>query len=257
MLRAGARWVARAALVAALLLLALLAIGPHAGWFQGLTVLSGSMRPTFDAGDIVVATPARVSDLRSGDIIVYLAPPPNSAVVSHRIVSVRPDGDSVLVQTRGDANPVADPWTARLPAGTAWRVRYVVPRLGRVLNWLQHGPLRPVILFGCPVLLALCLLVWIWRPAPRKRPAPGKQPTPTARREPAWLRADPPRSAQPAWGEVRDRKPDRPRFVSLDELLEGPGGQVDAGHGVEPVGVYDDPVLGLDPPVERDLHLGV
>ena len=245
MLRAGARWVARAALVAALLLLALLAIGPHAGWFQGLTVLSGSMRPTFDAGDVVVATPARVSDLRSGDIIVYLAPPPNSAVVSHRIVSVRPDGDSVLVQTRGDANPVADPWTARLPAGTAWRVRYVVPRLGWVLNWLHYGPLRPVILYGCPVLLALCLLVWIWRPA-------RKPPTPTAR-----PRADRPRSAQPAWGEVRDRKPDRPRFVSLDELLEGPGGQVDAGHGVEPVGVYDDPLLGLDPPVERDLHLGV
>src|SRR5256885_11069134 len=145
--RACARWATRAAVVAALLLLALLAIGPHAGWFQGLTVLSGSMRPTFDAGDIVVATPARVSDLRSGDIIVYLAPPPNSAVVSHRIVSVRPDGDSVLVQTRGDANPVADPWTARLPAGTAWRVRYVVPRLRWGLNWRPYGPLHPVLLY--------------------------------------------------------------------------------------------------------------
>src|SRR2546430_7166125 len=121
--RACARWATRAAVVAALLLLALLAVGPHAGWFQGLTVLSGSMRPTFDAGDVVVATPERVTDLRCGDIIVYQAPPPVSAVISHRIVSVRPDGDSVVVQTRGDANPVAGPWAARLPPGTPWRVR--------------------------------------------------------------------------------------------------------------------------------------
>jgi signal peptidase I len=188
MVRRLVRAASWAGVLSVMLALVALAIGPHEGWFQELTVLSGSMQPTFNAGDVVVATREPVTDLRVGDIIVYTAPTPTPIVVSHRIVAVRPDGASVVVHTKGDANPVEDPWAARLPAGTVWRVRHVIPRIGWVLNWLQYGPARPVILYGCPALLALWLLVRIWRPRPsrpaRPRAARSRPPRPAPRRRP-------------------------------------------------------------------------
>jgi len=75
-----------------------------------LTVLSGSMRPTFRPGDLVIdnaVTSANANRLAVGNVITYRLP--SGGLVTHRIIHVLtgPSGD-VTYQTQGDANNIAD-----------------------------------------------------------------------------------------------------------------------------------------------------
>ena len=72
---------------------------------------------------------------------------------------------TVTVQTKGDANTAADPWTATLNGDTAYRVRGVVPVLGHVIEALRAPIVAQVLLYGAPTLLVGWLLLTIWRPA--------------------------------------------------------------------------------------------
>jgi hypothetical protein len=78
-------------------------------------------------------------------------------------VETAPDG-SVSVQTKGDANEAADPWTATLKGDTAYQVRAVVPALGNVIQALRAPVVTQALLYGAPTLLVGWLLLTIWRP---------------------------------------------------------------------------------------------
>lgn len=77
-----------------------------------LTVLSGSMTPTFRPGDLVVddpITPAQSQRLTPGDVITFHVTGSSEELITHRIVAVRTDPDGrVAYQTKGDANNVVD-----------------------------------------------------------------------------------------------------------------------------------------------------
>lgn len=82
-----------------------------------LTVLSGSMVPTFHPGDMVVdnsLTGDETSRLAKGDIITFHEANTTGQLITHRIVAVRHEkvlGSSsgvVAYLTKGDANNVAD-----------------------------------------------------------------------------------------------------------------------------------------------------
>jgi signal peptidase I len=97
-------------------------------------VLSGSMAPTAAAGDLAITQPVPVESLQVGDVIAF-RPPGADTPVLHRITSI---GDGTIT-TRGDANPVDDPWRIRLAGTTAYRLVTVVPFVG----WFTsvRGPL--------------------------------------------------------------------------------------------------------------------
>lgn len=62
-----------------------------------------------------------VADVQVGMILSYQIPAEDHQVVSHRVVEVtQDDGGTTTVQTRGDANPGLDPWTATLQGDTTW-----------------------------------------------------------------------------------------------------------------------------------------
>lgn len=77
-----------------------------------LTVLSGSMTPTFRPGDLVVDNPLSADQTRRlapGDVITFHVSGSSTELITHRIVAVRPKPDNrVAYQTKGDANNVAD-----------------------------------------------------------------------------------------------------------------------------------------------------
>ena len=160
----------------ALLALVLLGVLPNLGWYRTETVLSGSMKPYFSPGDIVVVTPEPTSRVRVGQVISYHVPVGDHHVQSHRVIQIVRGGDHPLVRTKGDANNAADPWTARLDGGTAWQVRAVVPKAGWGIVWLRTPAIRRFAIFFVPLLLAILGLWRIWG-TPRKddaatRPAP-------------------------------------------------------------------------------------
>jgi signal peptidase len=86
-------------------------------------------------------------------------------LITHRVISVQHGpGGSVTVNTKGDANKAADPWTATLQGDTAYQVRGVVPEIGNLIRVLRTPGVTDVLLYGAPALLAGWLLLSIWRP---------------------------------------------------------------------------------------------
>src|SRR6202451_2443871 len=155
-------WAQSGRLALALILFLSLAVLPRLGLYRPVTVLSGSMRPTFSPGDMVIDFPEPVSAVRVGQVISYQVPVGIHQVETHRIVRILQGGAHPTIQTQGDANNYHDPWTAKLEGNTAWRMVAVIPHLGYVVNWLRGPTLQKAAIFVAPALLALLILSEIW-----------------------------------------------------------------------------------------------
>ena len=157
-----------AAAVLGIALLVGLGLGPRTGAYRTLTVFTGSMSPTFEAGSMIVQTPVDAADIRVGDVITYRIPVQDKRVVTHRVVDIVEPGNRPVVVTQGDGNEEPDPWTARLE-GDTWRTRASIPLLGSALERLRSDGVRQVTTVGLPFLLAVLWLKDIW-----KRPNPSE-----------------------------------------------------------------------------------
>lgn len=154
-------------LVVAASALAFLVVGPMLGMYRTVTVLSGSMRPTFSPGDMIVVSPEPMSSLRVGDVITYSTPTAGNPVETHRVVSIQSTGGDPIVQTKGDANNTADPWHAQLHGATVWRYRFHLPAFGYPLLWLRLRWVHVATTLMVPVLLTLFGLWRLWFPPKR------------------------------------------------------------------------------------------
>jgi len=160
------RWTIRLVVTLAVLAFGVLAVGPHVLDYRTMTMLTGSMSPVIDPGDVTVVTPLPVAEVEVGMIIAYHIPIDDHHLVSHRVVGVeRADDGSVTVQTKGDANDAVDPWQATLQGDTAYQVRAVIPELGHAIETLRTPVVSQALVYGAPALLAGWLLLSIWRPA--------------------------------------------------------------------------------------------
>ncbi len=160
-----APWLVRGVVGLAVAVFALLAVGPHALGYRTMTMLTGSMAPMIEPGDVTVVTPIAVEDVTEGMVITYHQPIGDRSLVTHRVVEVERGADgSTSVLTKGDANDAVDPWTATLEGDTAYQVRAVVPELGHLIQALRAPVITQVLLYGAPALLAGWLLLTIWRP---------------------------------------------------------------------------------------------
>jgi signal peptidase I len=160
-----APWLVRAIVGVAVLAFAGLAVGPHVFDYRTVTMLTGSMSPGIDPGDVAVVTPIAVTDLTEGMVITYHQPIGEHALITHRVVSVDKSLDgTVTVQTKGDANEAVDPWSATLEGDTAYQVRFVVPELGHLIQALRAPVVTQALLYGAPTLLVGWILMGIWRP---------------------------------------------------------------------------------------------
>lgn len=135
-----------------LLGLAALALGAFAtgtGRWHATPVLSGSMRPGLQPGDVVLTKRVPVSSLQVRDVLVFHPPGEGDRLLVHRIVRLTRKGDVVTITTHGDANTADDPAKASLHlGGTAYRVQRAVPLVGYPAVWLSqgsHGPLTIVL----------------------------------------------------------------------------------------------------------------
>ena len=154
------RRVSRGGLARVAALVALALIGAGLGylrtWPPVATVMSASMSPTIDTGDVVVMRKLQHAP-RKGDVIAVSVPdaarsrygyPPK---VIHRVVAVAPDG---RITTKGDARKKPDPF--RVPrSSVTTEVAFTLPAAGRVLAflgstlgliWLASGALFLVVL---------------------------------------------------------------------------------------------------------------
>lgn len=151
----------------AVLVLATVTLGPRLGFFQVETVLSGSMEPRFEPGDLLVVVPEPLTDVRAGQVLSFHAPTPGHRIETHRVVRVIHPGPHPIIVTKGDANSAPDPWRARLHGTTAWRMVGVVPHAGSAIRTLREPRVHVIAVLLVPLLLAAAALRSIWRPGPK------------------------------------------------------------------------------------------
>jgi signal peptidase I len=164
--RASVRRVGRiasgAAFAVAAVAAALILLPAALGW-QRYAIVSGSMTGTYDRGSLVIDDVVPVADLEVGDVITY-TPPAGDHLVTHRIAWIGRDAQGRrLFRTKGDANPVADPWTFRLDRPKQARVLFGVPYVGFALAALGRRDVR-MALIGLPAgAIAAFSFVGLWR----------------------------------------------------------------------------------------------
>ncbi|MBR4020576.1 MAG: signal peptidase I [Firmicutes bacterium] len=82
---------------------------PSIGGVFPLIVLTDSMQPEIDGGDLIICHTIDAGDVKDGDIIAFFDPAGNgTSIVTHRVTDVIKDGDSVSFRTKGDANNAED-----------------------------------------------------------------------------------------------------------------------------------------------------
>lgn len=117
----------------------LVAVGSILGTWGLVPVLTGSMRPGIQPGDVVLVTPEPVAAVKPGQILVFQPPGLGGVSVVHRVISVTDQGGRPVIRTKGDANNVPDAWKAKLGGPKAWRVRAVIPKLGYLAVAEKHS----------------------------------------------------------------------------------------------------------------------
>ena len=97
--------------------------------FQLGVIASGSMRPTLDVGDVIVAIQVPADKVRVGDVIQYWRSGLD-APVTHRVVEVRASGGALVIITKGDANNAPDDPILVTPRQRLWKVAFTIPKVG-------------------------------------------------------------------------------------------------------------------------------
>ena len=139
------------------------------GHWHATPVLSGSMRPGLQPGDIVLTKRVPIDDLRVRDVVVFHPPGDATRQTVHRIVKLTTKGGTTTITTRGDANSSNDVDPSSLSGTDAYRVERVVPLVGYPAVWLSTGH-HGLWSIGLGVLLLIAAAVTVIRPGREDAP---------------------------------------------------------------------------------------
>jgi signal peptidase len=83
---------------------------PSVGGYLPLIVLTDSMYPNIQSGDLIICRTTDAASVEVGDVISFFDPDGNgTSVVSHRVISITNENGTIAFHTQGDANNAADP----------------------------------------------------------------------------------------------------------------------------------------------------
>ncbi|WP_284974111.1 signal peptidase I [Arthrobacter sp. efr-133-TYG-104] len=173
LVRAIAKVIGVSMLILAALAFLLLALGPRVLGYQTSTMLTGSMAPLINPGDVVVTVPTPIKDVKVGDIITYHIPVEDQRVETHRITDITTTATGgTAVQTKGDANNGVDPWVATLQGTTVDKEVLTIPYLGAAIRALRAPIVMNILLYGAPAVLVIGMLTSIWTKKPGQTTTP-------------------------------------------------------------------------------------
>jgi signal peptidase I len=143
--------------------LVIAAIALYPAGYRPFSVLSGSMEPALGTGDVSVVRTIAPLDARPGDIVTFRDPGNSEKLITHRVRTMRAEGDGVFFITRGDANNVSERWRVEAD-GEIGRVVYRIPEIGWALMYARTQGLFIILLGAALALLLVLELGAIWRP---------------------------------------------------------------------------------------------
>lgn len=119
--------------------------------YAPMKVLSGSMEPKIKVGDLVIAKKIDPSKIKEGDVITYKIK--DTTYVTHRVIEVLNNNNSILFKTKGDANNVED---KDLVFGESLVGKLVlrIPKFGYFIDFVTK-PLGFIVLFLVPTIILI------------------------------------------------------------------------------------------------------
>ena len=117
--------------------------------YKNFVILTGSMKPTLNSGDIVVVKES--NDIKENDIISFKV---DNSVITHRVYDIYKENGKVYYITKGDANTGTDTELISIE-DIEGKYCFRIPFLGNVILFFQK-PSGIILLFG---ILGIYLLV--------------------------------------------------------------------------------------------------
>lgn len=113
--------------------------GISIGGYRVYDILTGSMNPTINPGNLVVVKEVLPNEVKKNDIITFRSDITNN-ITTHRAIDIVNSGGKIEFITKGDANNTQDPipLDGKLLVG---KVIFQVPYLGAFLSSLQKNKL--------------------------------------------------------------------------------------------------------------------
>ncbi|WML41446.1 signal peptidase I [Neobacillus sp. OS1-2] len=120
--------------------------------YKPLTVLTNSMEPAINAGDMIFIKAKQAAAVKKGDIITFKLS--EDKLITHRVATVTHEG----FLTKGDNNNVEDEWVVD-PANMIGEVKFILPNAGYIAKFLA-GKIGFALFILLPLLLFFLIEVY-------------------------------------------------------------------------------------------------
>lgn len=114
---------------------------------KAFVIISGSMIPSIDIGDVVVVR--EKDDVKVEDVIAFRR---DSSVIVHRVVKEMQINGKKMFQTKGDNNNVADSELVDTKAIEGVMIGKI-PFIGRILMWMYNN--LSIVIVGIVIILII------------------------------------------------------------------------------------------------------
>lgn len=117
-------------------------------------IVSESMEPTLYKNDLVLVKKCEISKLQEGDIITFKQ---DERTISHRIINVTKENETIKFQTKGDNNDIPD--RDKVLADQVYgKVTFKVKKIGKIVNYIQNiGGFINILIFAIIVYILVSL----------------------------------------------------------------------------------------------------
>ena len=125
---------------------------PSVGGMFPMIVLTDSMYPIIESGDLIICNTAEADEIKVEDVISFYDPMGSgTSVVTHRVLEIVSEDGEIAFRTKGDNNNAED--TALVPAENLIGIyRSRIPKVGHVAMFMQTTP-GLIVCCVCPILL--------------------------------------------------------------------------------------------------------
>lgn len=125
---------------------------PSIGKKFPMIVLTDSMYPVIQSGDLIICNKVDTADIKTGDVISFFDPAGNgTSVVTHRVTGITEEDGVLAYITKGDANNAEDQAAVKAEkvVGT---YSFRIPKAGRVAMFMQTTA-GLIVCVICPLVL--------------------------------------------------------------------------------------------------------
>ncbi len=141
-------------LVVIVVIIALLLVGARLFGLNVYTVISGSMVPTYNVGDLIYVKKVPAEEIEVGDPITFVLNE-DLVVATHRVIEI--DKENKHFYTKGDANSIADASPVHFNNYIGKPI-FKIPFLGYLSAWAKEPP-GMFIAIGIAIVLVLMVFL--------------------------------------------------------------------------------------------------